>query len=530
MKERSLSEMAVAVLGVVFGVVAWIVRLLFSVGKEIVKSVASSSTSTSQSSTTNEAAESASRLSQKAARIASKGAEKSRAALQDVQQRAGDGTEEDSTRETVETDQVATEPDVAPEEMTDGADFDAAGMAAREDITTSERRELTEQQHAEIGGIPTYDGDEPSRNNDLLTTGDTLSVSREPGVSPEGAFSYGATSFGAEIDEGADDVLSDGDEIQAEVEEAAQVHEGVVGIDVAGETDVTNPYADENEAGPDMSDDDYSELVTDADDQEPWVIDGPQALQDVPAASRGLIDDDELIDDELSTTGGEVDLVNDEADADENTGMSIVDSPDEPLAADAVSTPITDEPTLGLRDSESPNAPQNSEDDEGEGGASGEHLGISGDFEKAEEVETIPAVPLDTDEEIGTDSGDQDDEGTGSSSAAWTTASGVLETDFLQPEDAEVDNEGGTGDGDASASRLDQNSNDQSPESNEVPQGAVRGNDDGSCPADYLIKGNARSLIYHRQSDPSYEATIAEFCFATEEDAKAAGYRAPKNV
>ena len=45
------------------------------------------------------------------------------------------------------------------------------------------------------------------------------------------------------------------------------------------------------------------------------------------------------------------------------------------------------------------------------------------------------------------------------------------------------------------------------------------------CPESYPIKGNASSRIYHRPGESSYEKTIPEFCFASEEDAVAAGYR-----
>lgn len=61
-----------------------------------------------------------------------------------------------------------------------------------------------------------------------------------------------------------------------------------------------------------------------------------------------------------------------------------------------------------------------------------------------------------------------------------------------------------------------------------VPAGAVKGDGTANCPADYPIKGNANSRIYHRPEDPSYPPTIPEYCFATEDDAKHAGFRAPK--
>jgi len=61
-----------------------------------------------------------------------------------------------------------------------------------------------------------------------------------------------------------------------------------------------------------------------------------------------------------------------------------------------------------------------------------------------------------------------------------------------------------------------------------VPAGAVKGDGSPNCPVEYPIKGNANSRIYHRPEDPSYASTIPEYCFATEDDAKHAGFRAPK--
>ena len=59
------------------------------------------------------------------------------------------------------------------------------------------------------------------------------------------------------------------------------------------------------------------------------------------------------------------------------------------------------------------------------------------------------------------------------------------------------------------------------------PGGSIKGDKSGSCPADYPIKGNGSSKIYHIPGIPSYRGTKAEFCFATEADAIAAGFRAP---
>lgn len=61
---------------------------------------------------------------------------------------------------------------------------------------------------------------------------------------------------------------------------------------------------------------------------------------------------------------------------------------------------------------------------------------------------------------------------------------------------------------------------------NAAPHGAVAGDGTHECPADYPIKGNPQSQIYHAPDSASYDQTIAEFCFATATDAEAAGYRA----
>lgn len=50
----------------------------------------------------------------------------------------------------------------------------------------------------------------------------------------------------------------------------------------------------------------------------------------------------------------------------------------------------------------------------------------------------------------------------------------------------------------------------------------------GSCPAHAPIKGNANSMIYHLPGQRFYNRTIPEDCFATEADARAAGYRKSK--
>ncbi|MCC6705323.1 MAG: hypothetical protein IT334_10635, partial [Thermomicrobiales bacterium] len=63
----------------------------------------------------------------------------------------------------------------------------------------------------------------------------------------------------------------------------------------------------------------------------------------------------------------------------------------------------------------------------------------------------------------------------------------------------------------------------------DLPHGAVAGGGEHDCPEGFPIKGNASSMIYHVPGSGSYERTIPEMCFATEEDAIAAGYRASKS-
>lgn len=50
-----------------------------------------------------------------------------------------------------------------------------------------------------------------------------------------------------------------------------------------------------------------------------------------------------------------------------------------------------------------------------------------------------------------------------------------------------------------------------------------------SCPDGFPIKGNAKSHIYHLPGESSYQATIPEMCFSTEDVAQAMGYRPRKH-
>ncbi len=65
------------------------------------------------------------------------------------------------------------------------------------------------------------------------------------------------------------------------------------------------------------------------------------------------------------------------------------------------------------------------------------------------------------------------------------------------------------------------------PATAELPKGAVVGPDDGSAPAGFEIKGNGDSGLYHVPGSRFYKQTVAEFWFASAEDAEAAGFQLP---
>lgn len=58
----------------------------------------------------------------------------------------------------------------------------------------------------------------------------------------------------------------------------------------------------------------------------------------------------------------------------------------------------------------------------------------------------------------------------------------------------------------------------------ELPKGAVAPTEDGSAPEGHAVKGNADSGKYHVPGSQWYDATEAEFWFASADDAKAAGF------
>ncbi len=103
-------------------------------------------------------------------------------------------------------------------------------------------------------------------------------------------------------------------------------------------------------------------------------------------------------------------------------------------------------------------------------------------------------------------------------SAVIDAESDVIDTEstVIDAESAVVDTKASAGDDDASGE-------------DEGFAGAVRGDGTADAPDGYPIKGNADSMIYHAADSGSYANTIAEWHFATEEDAATAGFRAPAN-
>ena len=58
----------------------------------------------------------------------------------------------------------------------------------------------------------------------------------------------------------------------------------------------------------------------------------------------------------------------------------------------------------------------------------------------------------------------------------------------------------------------------------DLPEGAVAANEDGSAPEGYTVKGNADSGLYHEPDGQWYDQTVAEFWFASADDAEKAGF------
>ncbi len=86
-----------------------------------------------------------------------------------------------------------------------------------------------------------------------------------------------------------------------------------------------------------------------------------------------------------------------------------------------------------------------------------------------------------------------------------------------------------TGKGGKKSSKKAATEKAETEETTDLPSGAIAGTGEAECPEGYPIKGNASSNIYHLPGQSSYDKTIPEICFASEDDATAAGYRASKS-
>jgi len=140
-----------------------------------------------------------------------------------------------------------------------------------------------------------------------------------------------------------------------------------------------------------------------------------------------------------------------------------------------------------------------------------------------EELATIAAAD---DEPMEDDLPDTDAELTAGAAADEATAGREAEADQLALGSATggaVDLAADTGLGTETGSDADEPTDGTTP----FP-GSVAATGD-TCPDDHPIKGNASSKIYHQLGQSSYASTIPEICFATAEDAKAAGFRASKS-
>jgi trigger factor len=123
-----------------------------------------------------------------------------------------------------------------------------------------------------------------------------------------------------------------------------------------------------------------------------------------------------------------------------------------------------------------------------------------------------------------------------------TEGRGAVTNPWVKPEPVEGETEGAAAE--AEASRADtgeaqtataetaapaaETTEAAQPETGAAEGGETEATAAGECPADRPIKGNADSMIYHAPGSRAYARTIPEVCFATAEEAEAAGYRAAK--
>ena len=260
--------------------------------------------------------------------------------------------------------------------------------------------ELTNQQHGELGGVPeqTDEGLDTGLETASEASDQSTFVSRDESVQTPPDFAYGS----AVSEEGVELTLQD----DTGRTEDRPLDEGIPNLGEPGDVEDTTAATEDaiETADGDVSEDFGQSESTDSisyDDR--WIGDVSTEADAMPSASRGLADDNEVSGEEMdiedtdetgdlglyedpqpSGAGGEVDLENDESPAYDESEMTIVDSPDDPVSLDEGARD-DEELTLGLRDSESVDA------------TSGEHLGTTGTFDEADQTQRVPASPTDAD-------------------------------------------------------------------------------------------------------------------------------------
>lgn len=314
------------------------------------------------------------------------------------------------------------------------------------------------------------------------------------------------------------------DDDTSELDEGIVDRSGVVDRSMEGDTDyVVAGYPSEAIDDIDIRDtDDIGVYDADSIDD---VGEGDDADFSDDTTNLGLADSDTMagIDTEASDASGFTPVSSDDV----GVGVSVeVDDMD--LIAD--SDDATDPSLQGSSDVPGP--------DEGEIGEGVQSFASTADRDVLADMQDTAASGSDT----GATSYVDDVEGLGSdpSSADDPTSVGissaVVEEEIASSssttsgstEDVGLPDSPVVGESGAASAAMPAGGSAQAGSGGQARAGAVRGDGTNACPADYPIKGNATSKIYHIPGRASYDATIPEWCFATEDDAVNAGYRAPK--
>lgn len=351
----------------------------------------------------------ASSVGDQAKQFVADAADRGQGIIEDAKQHAGGMLQRNG-----DTGSEGGEAPIAEPDVTSGEDTVVAGFG-------EPNEELSEHQHEDIGGV--------TERGDVNTSAQSggFVTSRGSDVSDQTVFAVDPRSYGSGINEGVPGGVYEEDlnrQDEPRLDEGIPNLGGPAGID--GENLGTYEEEMVEEVVPGESEDDDTENLFDS--NQPYVVGDIRDQADIPAASRGLREPGEEIGyevdiEDLSDTdnidpyqdvapsgaGGEVDLENDESPSWDESEMTIVESPDDPVSADETGA-VDDTPTLGLRDSESFSIAGANDDVSGAPMPEfrgveirdveirgDDHLGVTGNFDEADATETIPAVPGDTD-------------------------------------------------------------------------------------------------------------------------------------